>query len=221
MESLGNSNKRKRRRSRGRKRVQPTAELKAVGEEVADAAKITGAEKEKVNHDDVLDNTPAEPPLEEGQATETIDLAFDSLPISDLSKKALMKMNMVKMTEIQARSIPALLAGKDVLGAAKTGSGKTLSFLVPAVELLYNGGFQPRNGTGVLVIVPTRELGMQVHQVASELLQFHQKTHGLVIGGATRSVEAEKLQKGVNLLIGTPGRLLDHLKVGVNVRNGR
>ena len=119
MESLGNSNKRKRRRSRGRKRVQPTAELKAVGEEVADAAKITGAEKEKVNHDDVLDNTPAEPPLEEGQATETIDLAFDSLPISDLSKKALMKMNMVKMTEIQARSIPALLAGKDVLGALR------------------------------------------------------------------------------------------------------
>lgn len=64
--------------------------------------------------------------------------------------------------QIQARSIPPLLEGKDVLGAARTGAGKTLAFLVPAIELLYNISFTPRNGTGVVVICPTRELAIQV-----------------------------------------------------------
>lgn len=64
--------------------------------------------------------------------------------------------------QIQARAIPPLLIGKDVLGAARTGSGKTLAFLIPAVELLYNISFTPRNGTGVVVICPTRELAIQV-----------------------------------------------------------
>jgi len=64
--------------------------------------------------------------------------------------------------QIQARSIPPLLEGKDVLGAARTGSGKTLAFLIPAVELLYNVRFTPRNGVGVIIICPTRELAIQV-----------------------------------------------------------
>lgn len=64
--------------------------------------------------------------------------------------------------QIQARAIPPLMVGKDVLGAARTGSGKTLAFLIPAVELLYNAQFAPRNGTGVIVICPTRELAIQV-----------------------------------------------------------
>jgi superfamily II DNA/RNA helicase len=66
------------------------------------------------------------------------------------------------MLQIQARSIPQLLTGRDVLGAARTGSGKTLSFVVPAVELLFHAHFMPRNGTGVIIISPTRELAMQV-----------------------------------------------------------
>jgi ATP-dependent RNA helicase DDX18/HAS1 len=64
--------------------------------------------------------------------------------------------------QIQARSIPQLLTGRDVLGAARTGSGKTLAFVVPAAELLFHAHFMPRNGTGVLIISPTRELAMQV-----------------------------------------------------------
>lgn len=66
------------------------------------------------------------------------------------------------LLKIQARAIAPLLEGKDVLGAARTGSGKTLAFLIPAVELLYNVRFTPRNGTGVIVICPTRELAIQV-----------------------------------------------------------
>ena len=69
------------------------------------------------------------------------------------------------------------MAGRDVLGAARTGSGKTLAFLIPAIELLYAGKFMPRNGTGVIVISPTRELAMQVeppfHDIDSDVISYH------------------------------------------------
>jgi ATP-dependent RNA helicase DDX18/HAS1 len=74
------------------------------------------------------------------------------------------------MLQIQARSIPQLLTGRDVLGAARTGSGKTLSFVVPAVELLFHAHFMPRNGTGVIIISPTRELAMQVRLATNLVL---------------------------------------------------
>lgn len=154
--------------------------------------------------------------------------------------------------QIQARAIPLLLEGKDVFGAARTGSGKTLAFLVPAVELLFQARFASRNGLGVLIICPTRELAIQVklyssfywfsltkhclllcaclalnqfggfpwlivrmiqiHDVAKDLMKHHSQTLGLVIGGPGRRGEAEQLAKGVNLLVATPGRLLDHLQ---------
>ena len=68
-------------------------------------------------------------------------------------------------------------------------------------------------GTGVIIISPTRELSLQTYGVATELLTYHHHSHGVIMGGANRRVEAEKLQKGVNLLVATPGRLLDHLQV--------
>ncbi|OIW15499.1 hypothetical protein TanjilG_32903 [Lupinus angustifolius] len=138
--------------------------------------------------------------------------SFESLGLSEPTYKAIMDMGFHHMTQIQARSIPPLLIGKDVLGAARTGAGKTLAFLTPAVELLYNIQFTPRSGTGVVVICPTRELAIQTHAVAKELLKYHSQTLGLVIGGAGRKGEAERIVKGVNLLVATPGRLLDHLQ---------
>lgn len=137
---------------------------------------------------------------------------FEELNLSEKTMKALADMKFEKMTEIQQRGIPPLLAGRDVLGAAKTGSGKTLAFLIPAVEMLSSLRFKPRNGTGVIVVSPTRELALQIFGVARELMAHHSQTYGIVIGGANRRAEAEKLAKGVNLLIATPGRLLDHLQ---------
>ncbi|KAL2265864.1 hypothetical protein VTJ83DRAFT_6964 [Remersonia thermophila] len=137
---------------------------------------------------------------------------FSELNLSEKTMKAINDMGFTKMTEIQRRGIPPLLAGKDVLGAAKTGSGKTLAFLIPAVEMLYSLRFKPRNGTGAIVITPTRELALQIFGVARELMKYHSQTYGIVIGGANRRAEADKLGKGVNLLIATPGRLLDHLQ---------
>ncbi|XP_021810853.1 DEAD-box ATP-dependent RNA helicase 27 [Prunus avium] len=138
--------------------------------------------------------------------------SFASLNLSENTFKAIQEMNFQYMTQIQARAIPPLLIGQDVLGAARTGSGKTLAFLIPAVELLYNIHFAPRNGTGVVVICPTRELAIQTHAVAKDLLKYHSQTLGLVIGGSARRGEAERIVKGVNLLVATPGRLLDHLQ---------
>ncbi|CAN6322259.1 unnamed protein product [Urochloa humidicola] len=137
---------------------------------------------------------------------------FSELPISALTANAIREMNYTHLTQIQARSIPHLLEGKDVMGAAKTGSGKTLAFLIPAIELLYHLHFSPRNGTGVIVVCPTRELAIQTHNVAKELMKHHSQTLGYVIGGNNRRSEADQLAKGVNLLVATPGRLLDHLQ---------
>ncbi|KAL1585147.1 ATP-dependent RNA helicase has1 [Cladosporium halotolerans] len=137
---------------------------------------------------------------------------FTELNLSERTLKAINDMPYETMTEIQQRAIPPALAGRDVLGAAKTGSGKTLAFLIPAIEMLHSLRFKPRNGTGVIVVSPTRELALQIFGVARELMEHHSQTYGIVIGGANRRAEAEKLAKGVNLLIATPGRLLDHLQ---------
>lgn len=138
---------------------------------------------------------------------------FESLNCSEETKKAVRDMGFTQMTEVQAKTIPPLLEGRDVLGAAKTGSGKTVAFMIPAIELLIKNKFKPRNGTGVIIVSPTRELAIQIYGVAEELCKYHNLTHGIVIGGANRKVETEKLVKGVNLLVATPGRLLDHLQV--------
>eukprot|EP01028_Stygiella_incarcerata_P006057 TRINITY_DN2485_c0_g1_i1.p1 TRINITY_DN2485_c0_g1~~TRINITY_DN2485_c0_g1_i1.p1 ORF type:complete len:570 (+),score=196.52 TRINITY_DN2485_c0_g1_i1:125-1834(+) len=139
---------------------------------------------------------------------------FESLGdvLSPRMHDSLQKRGFKTMTKIQMRCIPALLSGEDVLAQAKTGSGKTLAFLIPSIELLKKSKFKARNGTGVIVIVPTRELAMQVHGEAKELMHGSGHTCGLIMGGANRSNEAFKLEKGASLVVATPGRLLDHLK---------
>ncbi|KAF7091092.1 hypothetical protein CFC21_093745 [Triticum aestivum] len=137
---------------------------------------------------------------------------FSELCVSELTSKAIREINYTHLTQIQARSIPHLMVGDDVLGSARTGSGKTLAFLIPAIELLHNARFTPRNRTVVIVVCPTRELAIQTHDVAKKLMKYHSQTLGYVIGGTNMRSEANQLVKGVNLLVATPGRLLDHLK---------
>jgi len=137
---------------------------------------------------------------------------FDQLTICEPLKKALKESNFEILTEIQSKTIVHLLGGKDVLAAAKTGSGKTLAFLVPAIDLLYNVKFTPRNGLGALVMTPTRELAMQIYDVLRNISKYMSQPIGIVVGGMNRRPEADKLGKGVNILIATPGRLLDHMQ---------
>ncbi|KAI5811638.1 dead box ATP-dependent rna helicase [Peziza echinospora] len=180
------------------------------------------AEQQAEKSDEEMDDAENAPPAEQTDipSVNTLTLPptddgpklFSELNLSPHLTKAIAEMGFTKMTEVQCRTIPPLLAGRDVLGAAKTGSGKTLAFLIPAIEMLTSLKFKPRNGTGAIVITPTRELALQIFGVARELMQFHSQTIGIVIGGANRSSEEDKLSKGVNLLIATPGRLLDHLQ---------
>merc|ERR1712223_1465419 len=142
------------------------------------------------------------------------DKSFSSLAplVCEATLQGIADMGFTTMTEIQSATIPHLLEGRDLVGAAKTGSGKTLSFLVPSVELVSKLKFMPRNGTGVIIISPTRELSMQTFGVLRELLKHHYHTYGLIMGGANRNSEAQKLVKGINILVAPPGRLLDHLQ---------
>eukprot|EP00076_Gallus_gallus_P048658 XP_422125.3 ATP-dependent RNA helicase DDX18 [Gallus gallus] len=142
------------------------------------------------------------------------DNSFTSLAglVSENTLKGISDMGFTHMTEIQHKSIKPLLEGRDILAAAKTGSGKTLAFLIPAVELIYKLKFMPRNGTGVIILSPTRELAMQTYGVLKELMNHHVHTYGLIMGGSNRSAEAQKLGNGINIIVATPGRLLDHMQ---------
>ncbi|XP_049584215.1 ATP-dependent RNA helicase DDX18 [Syngnathus scovelli] len=142
------------------------------------------------------------------------DTSFASLAelVSENTLKGVKEMGFENMTDIQHKSIRPLLDGRDVLAAAKTGSGKTLAFLIPSIELIYKLKFMPRNGTGVVILSPTRELAMQTYGVLKELMTHHVHTYGLIMGGSNRSAEAQKLANGINILVATPGRLLDHLQ---------
>lgn len=184
--------------------------------DVGDVAALAAAVGEEVEAEDERD-TAALPPrsaLPPGLTKDSFfsGSPFSSLPLSKPTLDGIAAMGFTNMTRIQEKAIPAVLAGKDLLGAAKTGSGKTMAFLVPIVELLSRAQFKARNGLGAVIILPTRELAAQVYGELTELSQFLPQKHGLVTGGANRRTEAEHLENGVNILVATPGRLLDHLQ---------
>lgn len=186
-----------------RKRTSKAAEAAPVASEAEATSDAPDNSPEPSSSKVTLDGPPA---------NEYERVPFNALPLSRQTLDSIERMGFETMTEVQARTIPPLLAGKDVLGAARTGSGKTMAFLVPSVEMLNQLRFKPANGTGVVIISPTRELALQILGVVKDLMQGHSQTFGIVMGGANRKAEADKLVKGVNLLVATPGRLLDHLQ---------
>ncbi|KAG8786571.1 ATP-dependent RNA helicase dbp4 [Ceratobasidium sp. 428] len=135
---------------------------------------------------------------------------FKDLPVSNATKRGLKKAFYTTMTDIQAKSLPISLKGKDVLGAARTGSGKTLSFLIPVLELLHRRKWGPQDGLGALVISPTRELAIQIFDVLCAIGGNHSFSAGLVIGGKNLKDERDRLSR-MNILVATPGRLLQHM----------
>ncbi|EHY64382.1 hypothetical protein NERG_02553 [Nematocida ausubeli] len=141
----------------------------------------------------------------------------DSPFISRHIRKRLKEMEITKLTEIQQKAIPYAMEGRDLLGIANTGSGKTLSFLIPAAEklILEKEVKTPK----VLVISPTRELAMQTSRVAQRLFADHPDIRTvLFVGGTKKADENEQLKKGCAILVCTPGRLLDHLKSGLSLK---
>lgn len=138
--------------------------------------------------------------------------SFSDLPLSEPTKAGLKSVHFTTLTDIQQRAIPHALKGHDILGAAKTGSGKTLAFLVPVLENLYrNNHVGADAGLGAMIISPTRELAIQIFDV---LYKIGRKGHlfaaGLVIGGKSLQEERDALVR-MNILVCTPGRILQHL----------
>lgn len=116
------------------------------------------------------------------KSSETIQVdLFNLLPISTKTMKGLEKFNFSELTPIQKASIPLALAGNDILGAAKTGSGKTIAFLIPCLEILYKNMWSADDGLGALIISPTRELAMQIFDVLKKIGKEHSFSAGLLM----------------------------------------
>ncbi|XP_054714100.1 probable ATP-dependent RNA helicase DDX27 [Uloborus diversus] len=136
---------------------------------------------------------------------------FQQMNLSRPLQKAISSMNFLHPTPIQAATIPVALMGKDIYGCAATGTGKTAAFMLPVLErLLYKPIDDPV--TRVLVILPTRELAVQVYQVSKQLAQFTKIQIALSAGGLELKAQELALRKAPDIIIATPGRLIDHLE---------
>ena len=135
---------------------------------------------------------------------------FKDLPISSKTIQGLTSSKYFNLTPIQRATLPHTLGGRDLLGASKTGSGKTLCFLIPILENLYRDGWIKEEGLGALILLPTRELAIQVFEVINKIGKHHNFSVGMVIGG--NDYDKEKyIVNNMNILIGTPGRVLQHM----------
>ncbi len=137
---------------------------------------------------------------------------FDNLGLAPILLENLTRMGFTKPTPIQTKAIPHVVKGRDLLGLAQTGTGKTAAFGLPMLTRILNYGKRPAPKTvRALVLAPTRELATQIHENLSAFAEDAPVHIQRVVGGASINVQSQKLAKGVDVLIATPGRLLDLL----------
>ena len=140
-------------------------------------------------------------------------MSFKTLGLSEEILKSIEEVGYDNPSEIQKQAIPQVLMGRDVLGCAQTGTGKTASFMLPLVEILSTGQSKSRMPRS-LILAPTRELAMQVSEDFKLFNKYLKLQMALLIGGVSFSEQDSKLAKGVDVLVATPGRLLDHVERG-------
>ena len=136
-------------------------------------------------------------------------MSFTTLKLHPSLLRAIKDLGFVRPTGIQADAIPAALSGRDVIACAQTGSGKTAAFLLPIVQGLLDGG---RGRTRALVLAPTRELAAQILEDLKDLATHTPVTGAAVFGGVGHGPQEHAFRSGVDIIIATPGRLLDHLR---------
>jgi len=140
-------------------------------------------------------------------------MLFNSFGLSDELQRAVRDQGYTTTTLIQARAIPTILRGKDVLAGAQTGTGKTAGFALPIIQLLENNpGRSHTKRVRCLVLVPTRELALQVSQSIKTYGKYTSTKSTEVYGGVSFNTQAKILRNGVDIVIATPGRLLDHIE---------
>lgn len=137
-------------------------------------------------------------------------MPFNKLGLNPQLVQATKRMNYAEPTPIQAEAIPAVLAGRDVIATAQTGTGKTAAFLLPILHRLLA---QPRGPAQVLIITPTRELAQQIESVCRGLAEGTPIRVGLVVGGASMDRQERMLRGNVDILVATTGRLIDHMRL--------
>ena len=140
-------------------------------------------------------------------------MSFMDLGLSEEVLKAVADAGYTNPTPIQEHAIPQVLAGRDILGCAQTGTGKTASFTLPMIDILASGRARARMPR-TLILEPTRELATQVAENFDIYGKYNNLTKALIIGGASMEEQSKKLDKGVDVLIATPGRLLDLFERG-------
>ena len=168
---------------------------------------VVEEEDEKDQDDEDFFDLPDVAELAQAEANKT----FYSMNLSRPLLKAVDALHYVHPTPIQSATIPIALSGRDVCGCAATGTGKTAAYMLPVLERLL---FRPKEDsvTRVLILVPTRELGVQVFQVTKQLCQFTTIDVALSVGGLDLRLQEAALRKNPDIVIATPGRLIDHIK---------
>src|SRR5713101_3931187 len=134
---------------------------------------------------------------------------FSELTLSPVLMTNLARHGFVVPTPVQAESIPSVLAGRDIVATAETGTGKTLAFVLPMLELL--GKKRSSHGIGTVVLSPTRELAMQIAETFSKLASGTGIRAATVVGGLCENTQLKAIRNGAQVLIATPGRLCDFL----------
>jgi ATP-dependent RNA helicase RhlE len=136
-------------------------------------------------------------------------MEFTSFDLPPDLLRGVSELGFTRPTTIQEQAIPPAMAGRDLLACAATGSGKTAAFLLPIIRRLMT---QPRGKTRALILTPTRELAAQIHQHLEELAVHTRITGAAIYGGVGMGPQEQAFRKGVDILIATPGRLLDHMQ---------
>lgn len=143
---------------------------------------------------------------------DTTPIAFDTLPLAPELLAGVRDRQFEQTTQIQSAVIPIALERHDVIGCAATGTGKTLAFLLPAFQRLLRKGSEPM--TRMLILAPTRELCVQIEDDVQGLIYHTGLTSVAIYGGVPMNPQSRALEAGVDIVVATPGRLLDHMRTG-------
>jgi ATP-dependent RNA helicase RhlE len=141
-------------------------------------------------------------------------MTFQELDLIEPIQKALKYEGYTQPTPIQAQAIPIVLHGTDLLGCAQTGTGKTAAFAIPILQLLSKKQFQSKPAIKSLILTPTRELAIQIDESFRAYGRFTNISHTVIFGGVSQHSQVESLKRGIDVLVATPGRLIDLINQG-------
>ncbi len=144
-------------------------------------------------------------------------MLFEQLNLIDPILNALKEEGYTQPTPIQQQAIPIVLQGRDLLGCAQTGTGKTAAFSVPILQLLFEKPRQDRHAKAIraLILTPTRELAIQIDESIAAYGRFTRMRHAVIFGGVSQKPQTDALARGCDILVATPGRLLDLMQQGL------